>query len=79
MLRIHYVRPTVLTLTQEAAARPTPIRGGPRMTRQRTMSMRIAALPMTTYVGPGAMSGTRESETTLIAAMSAATTSAAMM
>jgi hypothetical protein len=41
--------------------------------------MRIAALPMTTYVGLGAMSGTRESETTLTAAMSAATTSAAMM
>jgi len=79
MLRMHYARPTVLTLTQAAAARPTPIRGGPRIPRQPTISMRIAALPMTTYVGLGAMSGTRESETTLTAAMSAATTSAAMM
>jgi hypothetical protein len=41
--------------------------------------MQIAAWPTTTYVGLGAMSGTRESETTLTGAMSAATTSAVMM
>ena len=78
MLRMHCARPTVLTRTQAAAARPTPLRGGPRMTRQQTASITDRGVADDDVRGSG--SDVRDEEVRGDdRVMSAATTSAVMM